>query len=100
MAGNSQRNYDRVPFAMPVRISKPSPMEAMGLDLGVGGIAVHMAEPVAEGSHVEMEFFGDGTVVTGTVRKSTPQEGGGFRLGIQFHEENGHLVSAWQSKSK
>jgi hypothetical protein len=100
MSGDTKRNFDRVPFSMPVRINKPSAMEAMGLDLGVGGIAVHMAEPVAEGSMVEMEFFGDGNAVTGIVRKATPHDGGGFRLGIQFHEENGHLVSTWQGMAK
>lgn len=96
---DSKRSHDRVPFAIPVKISKPSPMEGVGIDLGVGGVAVHMAQPVAEGSKVEVDLFGDGETVGGTVRRTAPHPDGGFHVGIQWHEENGHMLAKWQKQA-
>lgn len=94
MANQNKRVYDRFPFANPVHILTPTAMDGSGIDLGVGGVAVRVAAPLSAGSAVEVDLFGTGEPVPGTVRGSAPHPAGGFRLGIKWHAENGHLASA------
>jgi hypothetical protein len=53
---------------------------------------VHVPVPLSEGSRVEVDILAAGAPVRGTVRRITPHPDGGFRLGIEWHLENGDLV--------
>jgi hypothetical protein len=94
---DSQRKNERVPFTGRVKVHTPTMQEGTGVDLAVGGVSIHVPHHLPEGSPVVVELFGDGNPVEGTVRRVTPHEAGGVRLGIHFHEENGHIVSRWQA---
>ena len=94
MAEKNKRVYDRMPFATPVRLRTPAALEGSGIDLGIGGVAVRVPTAVSEGSAVEVNLFRTGEPVPGTVRWSAPHPAAGFRLGIKWQEENGHLVTA------
>lgn len=93
----SQRKSERVPFTQPVRIRKPTPMDAKSLDIAAGGMGVAVGQPIAEGTAVELELFGGSVVVAGTVRKLLPVASGGHRLGIQFAKEDPGLVAKAQA---
>ena len=90
---DSQRKNERIPFTQPVKIRKPSAMNAMGVDLAPGGMGVEVTQAIAEGTGIELELFGGGAVVQGTVRKLLPGSGGSHRLGIQFSKEDPSLVA-------
>jgi hypothetical protein len=93
---HSLRKNERVPFAKPVRIRKPAPMDGKGVDIAVGGIGVEVPQPIAEGVTVELELFGGATVVAGIVR-IVLASAGGHRLGIQFSKEDPSLVAKAQA---
>jgi hypothetical protein len=93
---DSQRKTERVPYNQPVKIRKPSPMDGKCVDLAAGGMGVEVAQPIPEGSGIEVELFGGGAVVQGTVRKVLPGSGGSHRLGIQFTKEDPTLVARAQ----
>ncbi|MFI5400051.1 MAG: PilZ domain-containing protein [SAR324 cluster bacterium] len=98
MAYEDKRAYNRIPFAGLVMFRNP-PMEGTGIDVGSGGVAVRVADPISEGSAVEVDLLGTGDPVTGIVRRSTPDPAGGFRLGIKWHVENGLLVSRMRDQT-
>ena len=91
MAGDNQRAHDRIPFAGLVMFRNPPGVNGTGIDLSNGGMSVQTAVPLSEGSAVELDL-GDGTPVSGTVRRSVPHPTSGFQLGIKWQVENGHLV--------
>ncbi len=92
---DSKRKGERIPFPEQLHLRAPVSSDATGVDIGAGGVAVELAQAVAEGSQVELELFGDGAIYAGTVRMVRPLPGGGFRLGIQFqHEDSGLLARA------
>jgi len=93
MADDPKRKSERVPFPAALKVRNPVPVEAKGVDIGAGGIGVELAQSIAEGSQVELELFGDGTIYAGTVRMVRPLPGGGFRLGIQFQKDDDTLIA-------
>ena len=93
MAIQNKRAHPRVPIYSPVHISKPMPMEGTGINLGAGGVALHVPVSVSEGSMVEVDFLATGAPVSGTVRRTMPHADGGFLLGIEWHVTNRQLVS-------
>jgi len=92
MANKNKRTHARFPFGTLVRISKRIEVDGTGIDLGVGGVAVHVAVPISEGSPVEVDLFAAGAPVPGVVRQSVPHPDGGFRLGIEWRLDNGELA--------
>jgi hypothetical protein len=91
-AQDSQRKTERVPFSGKVRIRKPVALEGKGVDIAPGGIGVDVPQSIPEGSAVELELADGGAPLAGTVRVARPQ-GGGFRLGIQFEQEDSGIVA-------
>ena len=94
---DSQRKNERIPFTGTVKVHSPTVQDGTGMDIAPGGVSIRVPKALPEGTTVAMEFFGDGKTVHGTVRRSAPHHDGGVRLGIQFQEENGMIVSKWQS---
>ncbi len=83
---------ERIPFFEPVQIRKPEPMLTQGVDLGVGGIGLRARKEIAPGTQVELELFGGRVIFLGTVRWCQPL-GSGFRIGVQFREEDATLIA-------
>jgi hypothetical protein len=100
MASDNRRQHERVDFSRPIRVTAPTPQEGSGIDLSAGGVSVRLPAQIAVGSAVQVDLFGDGKPLPGTVRLSLPHPDGGFRLGIQWQAENGQLVAKWKSMPK
>jgi PilZ domain len=100
MANDNRRQHERLDFSRPIRITAPSAMDGSGIDLSVGGVSVRVPTALPVGSAVQVDLFGDGAAVPGTVRLSIPHPDGGFKLGIQWQAENAALVSKLQSMLK
>jgi PilZ domain len=100
MGEDNRRKHERIEFTRPIRVTAPTPMDGTGIDLSAGGASVRLPAQIAVGSAVQVDLFGDGKAVPGTVRLSLPHPDGGFRVGIQWAQENARLVADWQSRSK
>lgn len=90
-ASGARRN-DRIAFFQPVKFRKPEEMLTQGVDLGIGGLGVRARKPLAKDTPVEVELFEGKAIFLGTVRWCQPL-GSGFRMGIQFREEDVELVA-------
>jgi hypothetical protein len=90
------RRAERIPFSESVQIRKPFSMQAQGVDLGKGGIGLAVAERIDIGTPVELDLFGGRVIFFGNVCWSTPSAGG-YRIGIQFCEEDASLIARIQA---
>jgi len=88
---DNQRHTPRVPFHEDVRLRKPTPMEAKGVDIGAGGIGVVLPEALPVGTQVEVEIFAGHAIALGEIRWSAPTDDG-FRTGIQFRQEDWSII--------
>jgi hypothetical protein len=86
------RRTARNTFFEPVKIRKPEEMLTQGVDLGSGGMGLRATKALAVGTAVELELFGGRAIFLGTVRWCQPI-GSGFRIGIQFREEDTPVVA-------
>ena len=88
---SEQRLTNRVPFEEDITIRSPKRMEGKAQDIGAGGIGVQVPEEIPAGAMVEMEILSGHAITYGTVRWSRP-DGDGFRLGIQFRQEDWSII--------
>ena len=86
----------RVPFDEPVQMRLPQEFSARGVDLGAGGIGILSPVDLPAGQNVELAIFEGRALTHGTVRWARATEGG-FRLGIQFEEEDWNVIELVQS---
>jgi len=93
MATKNKRAHPRIPIYKPVHVNKPMAMDGIGINLGAGGVALHVPVSISEGSTVEVNLPAAGAAVSGTVRRTMPHAGGGFLLGVEWHVANRQLVS-------
>jgi hypothetical protein len=92
-APDPRRKNERIAFPVPLHIRKPVAMDGKGVDIAAGGLGVDLPQAIAEGSAVELDLPDGGAPLAGTVRMVRPLPGGGFRLGIQFLQEDGAIVA-------
>jgi len=92
-SADSKRSSERIPFDGPLKVTKPAPAQGKGVDIAAGGIALEVPTAIPEGSKVEVELFGDGTILSGVVRMVKALDGGGFRLGVQFDQADASLIT-------
>jgi hypothetical protein len=92
MGADPNRKSERVAFPRPVNVRKPAAQAGKGIDIAAGGIGIEVPQAIADGSAVELDLGDGGAPLAGTVKMARPVEGG-FRLGIQFAQEDGALVA-------
>jgi len=90
--GTEHRVSERVSYTEHLRVRKPVIQHGTGADISAGGISILVPKAIEEGSAVELEMFGGTVFVAGTVRKTTPGIRG-FRVGIQFKEEQPAILA-------
>jgi len=86
----------RIAFDETVHVRVPQEFTAKGVDLGAGGIGVLSPVDLPAGQQVELLIFEGHALTHGTVRWGRPVEDG-FRLGIQFTEEDWNVIELVQS---
>ncbi len=91
-----RRTTERMPFTEEVRFVARTEVVAKGVDIGAGGLGVVSPVDMPIGQSVEIEIFDGAAKAFGRVRWSKP-DGGGFRLGIQFREEDWAIMELIQS---
>jgi hypothetical protein len=91
-----QRKTPRLPCRETVRLRKPYEVTGTAVDIGAGGIGLELPLPLEAGAAVELELFSGHAIALGTVRWAKP-EGGGYRVGIQFHQEDWSIISRVQA---
>jgi hypothetical protein len=91
-----QRATRRVPFTQEVRIVAPLPAVGKGVDIGAGGIGALFPIELEKGQAVEILILDGAATAHGTVRWVRP-EGGQFRTGIQFREEDWAIMELIES---
>ena len=95
-AQDSNRKSERVPFPRPIQVRKPVAQAGKGTDIAPGGIGLDVAQAIVEGSAVELDLGDGGAPLTGTVKMARPVDGG-FRLGIQFAQDDPAIVARAQA---
>ena len=91
-----RRTTERMPFAEEVRFVARTEVVAKCVNIGAGGLGVVSPVDMPIGQSVEIEIFDGAAKAYGTVRWSKPVDGG-FRLGIQFREEDWAIMEMIQS---
>lgn len=91
-----RRTTERMPFGEEVRFVARTEVVAKCVNIGAGGLGVVSPVDLPIGQSVEIEIFDDAAKAFGTVRWSNPVDGG-FRLGIQFREEDWAIMEMIQS---
>jgi hypothetical protein len=92
MGADPNRKSERVPFPRPVQVRKPAAQAGKGVDVAAGGIGVEVPQAIADGSAVELDLGDGGAPLVGTVKMARPVDGG-FRLGIQFPQEDAAILA-------
>lgn len=95
-ADDPHRKTRRYPHREPVRFRKPYEVQGMTVDIGAGGVGVEVPVPLEPGAAVVLEIFDGHAIALGTVRWARPVEAG-FRLGIQFSEEDWSIIARIQA---
>ena len=91
-----RRTTERMPFSEEVRFVARTEVVAQGVDIGAGGVGVVSPVEMPIGQSVEIEIFDGAAKAFGRVRWSRP-DGGVYRLGIQFREEDWAIMELIQS---
>ena len=83
---SDRRDGERITYTEHLRVRKPTSQHAIGADISARGISIVVPQQIEEGTQVELEMFGGTVFVSGKVTKVSPGIRG-FRVGIQFSEE-------------
>jgi hypothetical protein len=92
MGVDPNRKSERVAFPRPVKVLKPAAQTGTGMDIAAGGIGLEVPQAIADGSAVELDLGDGGAPLAGTVKLARPVDGG-FRLGIQFPNEDPAILA-------
>jgi hypothetical protein len=95
-AQDSNRKSERIPFPRTLQVRKPAAQSGKGLDIAAGGIGLEVPQAIPEGSPVELDLGDGGTALVGTVKLTRPVDGG-FRVGVQFAQEDAAIVARAQA---
>ena len=93
MGADPNRKSERLPFPRPLQIRKPAAQAGKGVDIAAGGIGIELPQAIAEGTPVELDLGDGGAPLAGTVKMARALPEGGFRLGIQFPQEDPAIVA-------
>ena len=95
-ADDPHRHTQRYPHREAIKFREPYGIDGMTVDIGAGGIGVEVPIPLSPGDAVVLELFDGHAIALGTVRWARP-EGSGFRVGIQFTEQDWSIIARIQA---
>ena len=88
---DQKRLTNRILFGEKVTLRSPKHLAGIAVDIGAGGIGVQLAEDIPAGTPVELEILSGHAITYGTVRWTRPEDDG-FRIGIQFRQEDWSII--------